>query len=762
MKTKYQVILSVVLIAVLAILSTSIIFAVTADRMTTENAEHQVSERLIASRNLSQKAIERHLLFIQNQLSNLAANPAIQQASRKMAKAFADYQEEMIGERDDNNVKAYYEEFAGAFRQKNPAGNIDVDALFSATDKNARILQNDYIASNPSPIGSKAELFSTFSGTSYDDEHQLLHPYLYDYRQRFGYRDIYLAEPKNGSIIYSVAKEIDFGTSLLNGPFARSGIGEAFRKAVDLPQDETAFVDFSTYIPAYGSHVAFMSAPVYQYSRLVGVLIVQLPVEAINAIMTQDQMWQDAGFGKTGETYLVGQDHTMRSDSRARIENPEEFARQMSSSGIDVSASAIGQVTVNNEATRHALDGESGVIRSDNYLGQQTVTAYSHVDFLGVRWALLSSIDQQEAYAAVNALSQTLTRTGVIISVVLIAIVLVVGFWLGTRISRPTEVFIEKIRYLADSQTLESSFSEQGNSEFAQLGKALNQLFSKLAVCFTNMNNTVTVLTASAEQMKASATTSTSQITQQNEEVNSAATATTEVSVSVQEVAQYAQQTSEKMQDTARQVKLSHEMSHTVRERIASLQEKMQSALSDMDLLHQESDSIGEVLDVIQNIAEQTNLLALNAAIEAARAGEQGRGFSVVADEVRTLASRTAASTDQIREKIHSLQAQVVAARQSMEASQADTTASMDNVNTTTSYMDEMSSMVAEVGDMSLHIATAAEQQSKVITEIDHNVSRVKTLSDQVQGASQNIQRSSEELETMAADMSRQIQEFNF
>ena len=762
MKTKYQVILSVVLIAVLAILSTSIIFASVTNRVSRESAEHQMTERLVASRNQSQQAIQRYLGFIRNQLSNLAANPAIQQASEKMAISIAAYREEMFSTPDPDNVKTYYREFAQRLRQQSPDSQIDADRLFAATNDNTRLLQNDYIVANPSPEGSKAELFSTFSGTTYDDEHQLLHPYLYDYRQRFGYGDIYLAEPEHGTVIYSVSKAIDFGTSLIDGPFKNSGLGEAFRKAVDLSQDDSAFVDFSAYIPAYNAQVAFMAAPVYQYSRLVGVLIVQLPVQAINAIMTSDQNWQDSGFGESGETYLVARDGTMRSESRPLAENPEDFRRTMAERNIQITDSAIGHLPVNNAASEKALAGDSGIMRVTNYLGDNTLTAYSYIDFLGVRWALLSSINESEAFQAVDTLRSSLTRTAVIISVILIALVLVAGFWLGTRISKPTEAFIEKIRYLADTQTLESTFSEQGNPEFAQLGKALNQLFHKLASCFSSMNDTVTLLTRSAENMKASATTSSQQVNLQSEEVNSAATATTEVSVSVQEVAQYAQQTSEKMQETAGQVKRSHDMSHNVRSRIQTLQEQMTSALGDMEQLHSESDSISEVLDVIQNIAEQTNLLALNAAIEAARAGEQGRGFSVVADEVRTLASRTAASTGEIRSKIQSLQTQVAAARASMESSQADTVASMADVQSTADSMDQVAAMIAEVGDMSIHIATAAEEQSKVIHEIDHNVSRVKTLSDQVLKASTGIEQSSDELETVAAEMSRQIQEFRF
>jgi methyl-accepting chemotaxis protein len=347
-------------------------------------------------------------------------------------------------------------------------------------------------------------------------------------------------------------------------------------------------------------------------------------------------------------------------------------------------------------------------------------------------------------------------------TLIISSLAIVIGVLISKRITGPILTFIQKIKEIAEKRDLSARFSPKGQVEFINLGHAMNDLMQQLEEFMADMQHTSNELTAKSMQLKDATQTTVTQVYQQNEEVNSAATATTEVSASVAEVATHAEHAANSMRDTRIKVQASHHMSDNARTTIRALRKNMQHSIENMTLLEQESTGIGAVLDVIQTIAEQTNLLALNAAIEAARAGEQGRGFAVVADEVRTLASRTAQSTEEIRAKIHSLQNQVNNVRNSITDSELGTQDSLTKVEETAQHMDEVTTLVDNVENMSTQIATAAEEQSAVTAEIDKNMTHLKDLSDHILEAAGVIQGNGTDLEVLATNISTKLNQFRF
>jgi methyl-accepting chemotaxis protein len=191
-----------------------------------------------------------------------------------------------------------------------------------------------------------------------------------------------------------------------------------------------------------------------------------------------------------------------------------------------------------------------------------------------------------------------------------------------------------------------------------------------------------------------------------------------------------------------------------------ALADRMEQTTQTISDLETESRDIGDVLDVIQSIAEQTNLLALNAAIEAARAGEQGRGFAVVADEVRTLAARTAASTEEIRLKIETLQKGTDSAVRSVNESQSHTLSSIKTVEQAVISIHEMTEKITKVDDMAVQIAAATEEQSQVTAEISRNVSKVKDMSEEIVNKTEETSGSSLELGKLATQIRDDVQGF--
>ena len=238
------------------------------------------------------------------------------------------------------------------------------------------------------------------------------------------------------------------------------------------------------------------------------------------------------------------------------------------------------------------------------------------------------------------------------------------------------------------------------------------------------------------------------------------ASAMNEMSATVQEVARHATQTAEASQgadDESRAgVLVAEEAIAGIRDLIAEIE----SAAAVVQHVESDTASISEVLNVIKGIAEQTNLLALNAAIEAARAGEQGRGFAVVADEVRTLASRTQNSTEEIQTMIERLQHGVKNAVDAMAGAQERAVTGSESVEKATQSLHVIAAEVATINNMNLQIATAAEEQSAVAEEINHNITRISNIADNTSSGATQTARSSEDLLRLTAELRRLVSQF--
>ncbi len=337
-------------------------------------AEQSARAEIASVIDLKGEMVENYFGTLLSIARTLAINPVVTDATRAFTAA--------IGQLDTSEDAARAQSLTERYRyqQENTTGATPADlARWMKIDPVAEKLQRLYISDNPQKIGEKHLLMTAGDTSRYSSLHEIYHPFFKEYLEEFAFYDIFLFEPKEGRIVYSVFKELDYGTSFVDGPYSGSSFGRAVQKIIDNNSSDLIFVDFEPYEPSYNQDASFLLAPLKDKDQLIGILAFQMPVDRINSIVNK----QIAGF-ETAETFLIGSKGQLRSVPG----NSENLA--------------IGS-PLSSEVVAKALGGTKGLISGNDHKGVPVIAGFEKVSLPGLDWKIVLSVSEEEAMADANA-----------------------------------------------------------------------------------------------------------------------------------------------------------------------------------------------------------------------------------------------------------------------------------------------------------------------------------------------------------------------
>ena len=421
---------------------------------------------------------------MENTLTLVARGESAAEALTAFTEGFQELEDAELTAEERAALETYYTDDFGTRLAAAYDETVDVQT-FIPSGAAESYLELKYTVPNPD-FAAAIAINDAGDGSAWSAAHAEYHDFFRRMTELFRFEDVLLIDA-GGNIVYTAYKGVDLGSNLESGPLHLTNLATAYAEAISGNRaDVVVLSDFDEYAPSLGVPAAWAVTPVAVNGTVIGAMAVELPISAINEVMTGGGNWADSGLGQTGETYIVGaNDQLMRSQSRDMLEDPQAYAEEAVASGMTPAEAARvveSQQTlllqpVRTDAVDEAIAGRSGTTLTGGYLGGETIAAYAPLDIDGLDWVIVAEFDTAEAFAPVNEFTRNLVLSSALIVVVVSLLsLLIAGF-----IVRPLRRLRDAARRIAAGEV--GVQVDAGTSdELSDVGAAFNDMSRSLQV----------------------------------------------------------------------------------------------------------------------------------------------------------------------------------------------------------------------------------------------------------------------------------------
>lgn len=441
-----------------------------------------VFDELTSVRSSKKNQIEARFEQFTTQVINLSNDPMTVDFMKGLKRTYGEMRHTAIEPAWDRSLTAYYRDDFLPKLAKNVEGIPELRAYIPKPAE-GRYFQYWYIAFNNNPTGKKYNFLDPDDGSDYSALHRKFQPYLVKFVKQFEYENVFLIDNETGDVVYTFAKTPEFATNLRTGPYSDTNLRTLFEGLKHKENRSAQLIDFAMQPAALGLPVSLIGSPIYDGDKQIGILGVQIPVEQIDRVMTGDRGWPRDGLGKTGEAYLVGSDHLMRSDARLFLENRKEYFKQMTNAGLSADSAALVQrigttvlaQPVRTQAVQQALAGEESTAVFQNARGVSALMSYAPLKMPGLNWVIVAEIEQGEAFGTLDYLSRQI----LFFSVATLLVITAIAGILASRFVGPIHRLVSDVDALESGRTLQAPSADSEDE------------FDKLAAGFFNIANEI-------------------------------------------------------------------------------------------------------------------------------------------------------------------------------------------------------------------------------------------------------------------------------